>query len=320
MSSSSASNWTTRELNRIPSPSAKLRPSTAAVAGGAGGGGGKPPLVLTSLRNGVLTITMNDPKRLNAWTKPMMDAWQGALRDANTDDAVKAVILTGAQGHRDFYCAGVNLAAVIRPMHPRALSKLIVRANAGLFDAFLDLRKPIVAAVNGPAIGASVTSSTLCDAVVASANATFSTPFAKLGVTPEGCSSVNFARLMGEHNAQRMLGPEGHAPTAAEWHEWGVVDEVVASPDTLLARAQARAEAMVAEGRARAPLGTDGSDWAISELKRINAEESRTLARAFLSQPFLEQQQAFLASRKKYAPAAVFGLLAKTHPAWSKMV
>jgi len=68
MSSSSSSNWTTRELNRIPSPSAKLRPSTAAVAGGAGGGGGKPPLVLTSLRNGVLTVTMNDPKRLNAWS------------------------------------------------------------------------------------------------------------------------------------------------------------------------------------------------------------------------------------------------------------
>jgi len=250
----------------------------------------------------------------------MMNAWQGALRDANADPDVQAVVLTGAQGHRDFYCAGVNLAAVIRPMHPRALSKLIIQSNQGLFDAFLDLDKPIVAAVNGPAIGASTTSATLCDAIVASANATFSTPFAKLGVTPEGCSSVNFARLMGEANAQRMLGPEGHAPTAAEAKEWGIVDDVVPTPADLPAAAQARAEALVAAGKGRAPLGTDGSEWAMDELRRINAEESRTLAKAFLARPFLEGQQEFLASRKKWAPALVFGLLAKTEPAWKKLL
>ena len=89
--------------------------------------------------------------------------------------------------------------------------------------------KPIVAAVNGPAIGAVVTSATLCDAIVASDKATFSTPFAKLGVPPEGCSSVQFERLMGPDNAARMLFEEGWRPTAAEALEAGLVQEIHAT-------------------------------------------------------------------------------------------
>ena len=61
-----------------------------------------------------------DRKRLNAWTKPMMDAWQGALRDANADDDVKAVVLTGAQGHRDVRC----LLGSCNPLELRLLTLL----------------------------------------------------------------------------------------------------------------------------------------------------------------------------------------------------
>ena len=64
-------------------------------------------------------------------------------------------------------------------------------------------------AANGPAVGGVVTSAALCDAVVASETATFSTPFAALGLVPEGCSSVHFERVMGgRERAERMLGPE----------------------------------------------------------------------------------------------------------------
>ena len=85
-----------------------------------------------------------------------------------------------------------------------------------LFDAIIEFPKPIVAAVNGPAIGASVTTATLMDDIVATEEATFSLPFAKLGVPPEGCSSVTFKELLGERNAERMLGLENWAPTARE--------------------------------------------------------------------------------------------------------
>lgn len=89
-------------------------------------------------------------------------------------------------------------------------------------------QKPIIVAANGPAVGGVVTSASLCDAIIASDTATFSTPFSALGLVPEGCSSVHFERIMGgRKNAQRMLGPEGWKPTAEEAKEVGLVSEVV---------------------------------------------------------------------------------------------
>ena len=90
-------------------------------------------------------------------------------------------------------------------------------------------QKPIIVAANGPAVGGVVTSATLCDAIIASDTATFSTPFSALGLVPEGCSSVHFERIMrgGRADAERMLGPEGWKPTAKEAKEAGLVSEVV---------------------------------------------------------------------------------------------
>ena len=66
-------------------------------------------------------------------------------------------------------------------MHPQKLHDFMLKSNAALFEAFIDFPKPLMVAANGPAIGACVTSATLCDAIIASEKATFSTPFAKLG-------------------------------------------------------------------------------------------------------------------------------------------
>ena len=73
------------------------------------------------------------------------------------------------------------MGATIQPMHPQKLHDFICKNNAAIFDAFIDFPKPLMVAANGPAIGACVTSATLCDAIIASEKATFSTPFAKLG-------------------------------------------------------------------------------------------------------------------------------------------
>ena len=191
-------------------------------------------ILLTANKNGVTTLTMNQPKKLNGWTGPMMYALKDALLAAAKDDNTKVAILTGAD---PYYCAGVNLSDTIKPMHPATLHKMIVESNAAIFNAFIDFPKPLIIAANGPAIGACFTSATLCDCIIASDKATFSTPFARLGVTPEGCSSVHFERIMGKKNAERMLGPEGWTPTAAEAKDAGFVKEVVAH-DKLLARTQ----------------------------------------------------------------------------------
>jgi len=163
-------------------------------------------VILMNTKDGVTTLTMNVPKRLNGWTMEMLDALKNSLNIAAHDDVTKVLVLTGAD---PYYCAGVNLSATLRLGHPRKLRAHIKQSNQALFEMFLDFPKPLLIAANGPAIGASVTSATLCDGIIASENATFSTPFAALGVTPEGCSSVHFARIMNQTNADRMLGQEG---------------------------------------------------------------------------------------------------------------
>lgn len=269
-------------------------------------------LVIVSKKNHVTTLTMNDPARLNGWTDGMMRALQRAMADAARDPETKAVILTGAGR---YYSAGVNLGGTIKLAHPRVLREQIIAHNQSLFDAFIDFPKPIVVAANGPAIGATVTSATLCDAVIAAESATFLTPFHRLGVPPEGCSSVLFARLMGEATAQRMLGAEGWKPTAKEAADAGLITRAV--PDAeLLATAQQLAEAWVEEGRTRGFRGGATRD----ELKAVNARESVEVADAFLSPKFLAGQFDFLRTKRKYGPALMFGALRATHPLWSRLL
>jgi enoyl-CoA hydratase/carnithine racemase len=255
---------------------------------------------------------MNTPERLNGWTMEMMDALKEGFRVAARDDETRVLVLTGAD---PYYCAGVNLAATLRLGHPRKLHTMIVEQNQALFDAFLDFPKPLLVAVNGPAIGASVTSATLCDGIIASERATFSTPFAALGVTPEGCSSVHFARIMGQANAERMLGEEGWKPTAEEALEAGLI-QWVAPHDKLEEESRRIAQEWIASGATRSFRGGSERD----ELKTVNASEAVALADAFLSTPFLKAQFTFLWSKKKRGPAVMFLTMLITRPLWSRFL
>ena len=103
-----------------------------------------------------------------------------------------------------------------------------------LFAPFLELRKPILAAINGPAIGAGVTQATLCDSIVSSPQAKFVLPFGTWHVSPEGCSSVHLTRLIGKSAAQRMLGA-GWTPEALTAKSVGLVSQVVEQQQLLAA-------------------------------------------------------------------------------------
>lgn len=268
--------------------------------------------LLTEKRDGVTTLKMNTPARLNGWTQQMMDAIRAGINAAARDEETRVLVLTGVD---PYYCAGVNLSGAFKLAHPAKMHKSIVENNEALFNLFLDFPKPILVAVNGPAIGASVTSATLCDGIVASEKATFSTPFAALGVSPEGCSSVQFARLMGEENAQRMLGPEGWRPTAKEALEAGLVQWVVPH-DQLPDEAQRIAREWIETGAERSFRGGSERD----ELKAVNARESVELADAFLGAPFLQAQYKFLSSKKKWGPAAVFLAMRLSRPIWARLI
>ncbi len=135
-------------------------------------------ILVETKKNGVTTLRMNQPKQLNGWTGPMMLAIRSSFARLGKDPDTKVAILTGTD---PYYCAGVNLAGSFRPMHPQKLHDFILQNNAAIFDAFIEFPKPLLIAANGPAIGACVTSATLCDAIIASEKATFCTPFSRLG-------------------------------------------------------------------------------------------------------------------------------------------
>lgn len=268
--------------------------------------------ILIDKQDGITTLIMNTPERLNGWTMAMMTALRDALESAAVDKETSVLILTGAD---PYYCAGVNLAATLRLGHPRKLRAMIVEQNQALFDMFLDFPKPILVAVNGPAIGASVTSATLCDGIVASERATFSTPFAALGVTPEGCSSVHFERLMGRTNAERMLGEDGWQPSAAEALEAGLV-QWVTPHENLMEESRRIASGWIATASERSFRGGSTRD----ELKAVNAKESEVLADAFLGAPFIKAQFKFLWRKKKWGPAMMFLSMLVLRPIWSRML
>lgn len=162
-----------------------------------------------------------------------------------------------------------------------------------------------------------MTSATLCDAIIASEKATFLTPFARLGVPPEGCSSVHFEYLMGPEAANKML-KENWLVNAGDAKKIKLVTEVVPHAE-LQSQAQALAETWIAEGKhlqSRKAMGY--GDFA--RLKEVNIQESIELGHAFLSSKFINAQYDFLSSKGKTAPAVMFKLLSLTRPLWIRLL
>ena len=273
----------------------------------------KEALVQSSTIDNVTVLTLNNPKKYNGWTTPMMMALSENLKAAASNPNSKVTILTGAD---PYYCAGVDLSGTLKPMAPSKLKETIACTNQAVFDQFLDFPKPIIVAVNGPAIGAAVTTATLCDAIVASEKASFNTPFTRLGVPPEGCSSIHFEFLMGKVNAERMLGVEGWVPSGKEAVEVGLITKCVPHEE-LLNEAKKLAKEWVKEGKTgRKHMGFTDTTL----MKATNKQESLDLAEVFLSEKFLAVQAAFLGSKGKTGPAMIFKSLVATRFIWSKFV
>jgi enoyl-CoA hydratase/carnithine racemase len=187
---------------------------------------------------GVLTITLDRPERLNAFNAQMMSDWLEVLDDVDADDDVRAVIVTGAG--RGF-CAGADLSGGAETFdaskRPDANTTKVHRDGGGLVTLRIyRCKKPIIAAVNGPAVGVGVTSILPMDVRIASTQARFGFVFARRGVVPEACSSWFLPRVVGISRAMEWVAT-GRVFDAAEALDGGLVREVV-EPDALLPRAR----------------------------------------------------------------------------------
>jgi enoyl-CoA hydratase/carnithine racemase len=174
--------------------------------------------VLVTDDGAIRTIRMNRPEKKNALTRAMYAAIVAALREADTDDAIRCVIIAGGPGA---FCAGNDIGDFLNAseggLDPRGHSFLKTLAAC---------QKPLVAAVGGLAIGVGVTMLLHCDHVVAAANATFTTPFVKLGLIPEAASTLLAPMRMGHARAFSLL-IMGRPLSAAEAKDAGVVNTVV---------------------------------------------------------------------------------------------
>ena len=236
----------------------------------------------------VQTLRLARPDKKNALTTPMYDALSGALETANGDDGIAVNLVLGSPG---IFCAGNDIGDFIRAAtEGHGLGAPILR----FLRALVTSQKPVVAGVDGAAIGIGTTMLMHCDHVVVSDRATFMTPFVDLGLVPEAASSLIAPRLMGHVRAFELL-VMGHQLTAEAALAAALVNRVVA-PDQLEDAASEAAAAIAAKPRqalltARRLLKGDRADI----LARIDAE-AECFAERLTS---AEAQAAFMAFMQK---------------------
>jgi enoyl-CoA hydratase/carnithine racemase len=241
--------------------------------------------VLVETRDGVMRIVMNRPTKKNALTGPMYDKMTAAMTEAEQSDAVRAIVLEGSGGS---FTAGNDLADFL------ATATQGKENRAGYFiHKIAMLEKPIVAAVDGVAVGVGTTLIFHCDMVFATPGAKFRMPFVDLGLVPEAASSILAPRRLGMARASEyiLLAEPFGGRTA---HELGLVNHLV-EPEYLSGRAMEAAKKLaskpVAALRAsRALLREDRSDIeqaikteSAAFMKALQSPDARKAFEAFLS-------------------------------------
>lgn len=186
----------------------------------------------------ILTITLNRPDKLNAYTRTMQNEIIDALDRADEDDIIRAIIFTGAGRG---YCAGADLSSGGNTFDYDARGVEIAeeghRDGGGVLSLRLFAsRKPLICAVNGPAVGVGVTMQLPMDIRLASDKAKFGFVFARRGISPEACSTYFLPRIVGISKAAEWI-YTGRVFEAQEAAAAGLVSEVVPH-DGLLDRAR----------------------------------------------------------------------------------
>ena len=274
--------------------------------------------IVTEVADGVLTITLHRPDRLNAWTSTMGEELIAAFDEADADDAVRAVIVTGAG--RGF-CAGADLAGggATFDYRERDAEGLVPRDGGGrLTLRIFDSTKPVIAAINGPAVGVGATMTLAMDVRMAAEGAKIGFVFARRGIVPEACSSWFLPRAVGISRAMEWVAT-GRVFPAQEGLEAGLIRSIHPAGELLdaargLAREIADNTAPVSVALARRMM------WAM-----LGAEHPMLAHRADSRGMFIRGQSAdaregitaFLEKRPARFPDKVSDGLPDVFPGWS---
>jgi enoyl-CoA hydratase/carnithine racemase len=195
-------------------------------------------------KNAIAYVTLNRPKVLNALNHQVWQDLKTAFEDAQDDPDVRGVILTGA-GDKAF-AAGADISELARVSAVQA--EMSVRFGQGVLDLIENLGKPVVAAINGFALGGGCETAMACTIRIAVEHAKFGQPEVRLGLLPGGGGTQRLPRLVGRGRALQII-LTGDMISAAEAYRIGLVNEIVPTAELI-----ARAEAILKQIFANAPI------------------------------------------------------------------
>src|SRR5947208_8358038 len=271
----------------------------------------------TDLADGVLQITLNRPERLNAWTPTMARELHEAFDQADADDEVRAIIVTGAG--RGF-CAGADLGAGGETFDYRARGATdpVPRDNGGQFTLrIFESTKPVIAPINGPAVGVGATMTLPMDIRLAADDARIGFVFARRGIVPEACSSWFLPRVVGISRAMEWVAT-GRVFSAQEALQAGLVRSVHPGEELLGAACVLAAEivencAPVSVALARQML------WRMLGAEHpmlAHRADSRAMFHRGQSADAVEGVTSFLEKREPHFPDSVSAGLPDIQPDW----
>jgi enoyl-CoA hydratase/carnithine racemase len=200
--------------------------------------------VLYEKKNGLAYVTVNRPKVLNALNTPTWKDLRTAFEDARDDVTIRGAILTGAGDKAFIAGADIGELAQITAFEAEQSS----RFGQDVLDLIENLAKPVIAAVNGFALGGGCETAMACTIRIAVDSAKFGQPEVKLGLVPGGGGTQRLPRLVGKGRALQLI-LSGEVINAAEAYRIGLVNEIVPATDLVT-----RAEAIIKQIAANAPI------------------------------------------------------------------
>lgn len=242
--------------------------------------------VKLSIDAGIATVTLDRPEKMNALSEEMYADMTRIFADLQSDDSVRAVILTGAG---KAFCSGSDVGGManVDIISNRARMKRRYRMITNL----VNLEKPVIAAVNGACVGIGFSVALACDLVIASDNAKFSQIFKKIGLVPDGGSIFFLVQQLGLARAKELVYTARMLP-AEEAREWGLVPRVVPQAE-LEAAAQALARDLA-----------DSATYALGLAKKMFQSMYAPSLEALLETELLSQATARLTDDHKEGLAA----------------
>jgi 2-(1,2-epoxy-1,2-dihydrophenyl)acetyl-CoA isomerase len=257
--------------------------------------------LMVERRGGELRITLDRPETMNAWNTQFGDELRAVVEQASADDEVRAVSITGA-GRA--FSSGADLRAGFEPTpegHPDVLTPLHERYHP-IIVGIRRMPKPVIAAVNGPAVGIGASLAFAADIIIARESAYFSLAFVNIGLVPDGGSSLFVPERIGFTRATAMA-MLGERVPAAQALEWGLITRVAA--DDAFEQEADELGQRLANGPTRAYAGIKRqlNAWAFDRMDAQLDLEAEIQQEAAASGDFMEGVQAFLEKR----PAAFGG-------------